>query len=190
MSLLIKNSGVWKNLVRDSVPIRDGSIKVPTQLWLKNVGVWQPIFDDPVAQPASPQIWGMAQFADTDFTGGKTDPNQAGDPYERWTGPQHFIDDELTYAHDGNGNAVITLNIPFPQYGYFAHPASMGIATFTDNANGFTGGWDGAKRPDGGFDMATGPLMVTYDDGSGPKDWYVYRTDFSGIGQYSWTVSF
>jgi hypothetical protein len=190
MSLLLKSAGIWKSLEQGSVHLRDGTIKQASQIWAKRSGTWYPIWTTQTFPSAGPQIWGIAQFSDTDFTGGKDDPNQAGDPYERWTGPQDFISSELTVSHDGNGDAVVTMDVPFPEYGYFAHPASMGVATFIDNATGFPGGWDGAGWPDGGSGTTSGPLTVTYDDGSGPKDWYVYRTDYSGIGQMSWTVQF
>ena len=139
--------------------------------------------------PGAPKVlWGVAQFADTDFTGGKTNPNQDGTPYTRWNGPQDFIDTQLTNSYSGTGDMDIDLFVPFPQYAYFAYPVSQGVADIRDKATNNPGGWDGATWADGGFDSTSGPLTVTYDDGSGPEDWFVYRTSFSGIEAMSWTI--
>jgi len=188
MSLFIKTAGVWKSLLQASVPVRDGTIKIPTQLFLKDSGAWKAIWNAASPQTALKVLWGLAQFADTDFTGGKTDPNQAGTPYTRWTGPQDFIDSQLTNSYSGTGPIDIDLFVPFPEYAYFAYPVSQGYADIRDNATNYPGGWEGATWEDGGFGGTSGPLTVTYDDGSGPEDWYVYRTSFSGIDQMSWTI--
>jgi len=146
--------------------------------------------------------YGLGQFSDTDFTGGKTNlvngvpTNQGGTPYQHWTGPQQFIDQQLTTHLTGAGPfPTVNMNVTWgtngdtPQYGYFAHPAYMGSAVFTDNSTGFPGSWDGMQWADGDVGTTTGPLTVTYDDGTGASLWKVYRTDFSGIGVISFTVT-
>lgn len=132
--------------------------------------------------------WGRAMFADSDWTGGKTNPNQAGTDYERWSGIQQFMNDEITNTATGNGPHDIILSLPFepaPLYGYFAHPAWMGTYRFTDTSTTFDGSWDGASWGDGtvgdGPGEHLGPVEVMYDDGNGAELWKVYRTDFSGL---------
>ena len=135
----------------------------------------------------------MAQFSDTDFTGGKEDPNQAGDPYTRWTGVQDFMDSVLVNEHTTQeDNITISMDLAFPDYGYVAHPLEFGLASFRDNSNNFPGGWDGIYWPDGSTTSQSGPMTVQYDngDGTGISYWCIYRTDFSGIGSMSWTVNF
>lgn len=167
----------------------------PEQGFVKRNGNWHPLWSednpDPGGNSNSPlppgvARWGIAQFSDTDFTGGKTDPNADGQPYDRWTGVQDFIDSELQTT---DPSLQVSMNIDFPRYGYFAHKASEGTAMFIDSVNGWPGGWDGATWEDGGFGSVFGPITVQYDDGTGVADWKVYRTDFSGVGNLSWTVT-
>lgn len=191
MPIFIKQDGVIHE-------VRAENVRVPqavSQAYCKVVGHWQPMWseqeepEDPTTGSSLPPgvpRWGVAQFSDTDFTGGKQDPNMDGQPYQRWTGAQDFIDTMLT---ETNEELTIELSIDFPNYGYFACKASDGLATFLDSVNGWPGGWDGAQWEDGGFGMTTGPLTVLYDDGTGEAEWYVYRTDFSGIGDMGWSVT-
>ena len=100
-----------------------------------------------------------------------------------FNGPQDFIDSALTniMPSDTSGEEF-TYTLPDDtSFAYFAYPKSLGTATFLDVAAGFSGGWDGASWPyQSGFESLTGPITVQYDDGTGVKDWYVYRTDFPG----------
>lgn len=185
MSLFINNAGTVKSIARGGVHMRHaGAIKQVEQIWIKRNGVWHPVWASTFRAR-----FGVAQFSDTDFTGGKEYPNQAGEAYTQWAGPQDFIDSALTHNYSSAQSSLqVELSMPFPQYAYFAHPQSYGIAEFIDNANGFPGGWDGITWGDGTIGEIYGPVTVVYDDGSGPENWYVYRTDFSGIGNMSWTV--
>lgn len=197
MPVLIKDNGALKDVSKENFRLRhSGSVVVPTKGLLRHNGQWVSLWienttepEDPVSNsplPAGVPRWGVAQFADTDFTGGKTDPNADGQPYQRWTGPQDFIDSMLqTY----DPSMEVSMNIPFPDYGYFAHKASDGTATFLDGTYGWPGGWDGATWEDGGFGSTQGPISVMYDDGSGPAEWLIYRTDFSGVGDMMWNVT-
>lgn len=192
MSVYTKTNGGIVEVPQGSVALKDNSsIKSASQIWVKKGGVWLPIWN--YTAHSSPTVfWGTAQFSDTDFTGGKQDPNLAGDPYENWTGVQDFIDSELTnvVSNPQDGMTFSTF-VEFPDFCYFAHPLSMGLATFFDNDSGFTGGWDGIRWPDdGGIHNETGPMRVTYDDGTGPTYWLVYRTDMAGIKDMSWSVTF
>lgn len=142
--------------------------------------------------------FGKGQFAGLDFTGGKDDGqngglNLEGQPYQQWTGPQDFFNSVLTNQMAANTNGqTFSLNLPTgADYGYFAHPSSLGTATLIDQSTMFPGGWDGATwETDGNFGETTGPIEVTIDDGTGPRLWKIYRTDFSGIGQYTWAVNY
>ena len=133
-----------------------------------------------------------------DFTGGKDDGqnggmNLEGQPYQQWTGPQHFFNSVLTNQMTSNASGLtFSLNLPTgADYGYFAHPSSLGTATHIDQSTMWPGGWDGATwETDGNFGETAGPIEVTIDDGSGPRLWKIYRTDFSGIGQYTWAVNY
>lgn len=139
--------------------------------------------------------WGIGQFSDTDFTGGKTDPNLEGTPYQRWANAQAFFTSVLTnqMASNANGTQFSTSQPDLAKYAYFAHPSSLGTATFVDQSTMFPGGWDGVKwtpEDDFGASGESGPIELTLDDGSGPRLWKIYRTDFSGIGNYTWSVSY
>lgn len=142
--------------------------------------------------------FGKGQFAGLDFTGGKDDGqnggmNLEGQPYQQWTGPQHFFNSVLTNQMASNTSGLtFSLNLPTgADYGYFAHPSSLGTATHIDQSTMWPGGWDGATwETDGNFGETAGPIEVTIDDGSGPRLWKIYRTDFSGIGQYTWAVNY
>lgn len=202
MPVITKVAGSFVAFLADDVKIKqDGAIVSPEQGFVKTDTGWHPLWaaqteepgpdpepENPSASPLPPGVprWGVAQFSDTDFTGGKSNPNMDGKPYDRWEGPQDFIDNELqTY----DPSMQVAISVPFPDYGYFAHKASDGTASFMDSVNGWPGGWDGAQWSDGGFGTTSGPITVTYDDGTGPADWVIYRTDFSGIGDLAWTVT-
>jgi hypothetical protein len=85
-----------------------------------------------------------------------------------------------------------TIELPtVADYGYFCHPSVLGVATFTDVSNGFSGGWDGATWPsDGSIGGTTGPLSVTRTIGQDTQTWYLYRTDFSGLGTRTFRVDY
>ncbi|MNV25824.1 hypothetical protein D3C71_1169320 [compost metagenome] len=89
-------------------------------------------------------------------------------------------------------NQRFTLTAPSGQYMYFCHPASLGIAKFVDVASDLEGGWDGASWPDDGdVGEVYGPIAITRLDSQGTSsNWYLYRTDFDGIGTYTYEVSF
>lgn len=88
-------------------------------------------------------------------------------------------------------NQRFTLTAPAGQYMYFCHPASLGIAKFVDTATNFEGGWDGASWPDDG-DVGDqyGPISISRTINGVQSDWYLYRTDFDGIGTFTYEVSF
>lgn len=82
---------------------------------------------------------------------------------------------------------IVTLDVKDGEYGYFAYPAALGEATFTDPDVLETGGWDGATWPDdGSMGSNTGPLLITVDG----TDWFVYRTNNHSLGVIDFTVDF
>lgn len=85
-----------------------------------------------------------------------------------------------------------TLTASSGQYMYFCYPASLGLAMFRDVASNFEGGWDGASWPDdGGVGDQYGPIAVQRQNELGVSStWYLYRTDFEGIGTLTYEVTF
>lgn len=75
-----------------------------------------------------------------------------------------------------------TLNAPVGQYMYFAAPTTYGYIKFYDTESQFTGGWDGANNNWSIF----GPRDVPIDG----VMYYVYRTDFSGLGLSIWEARY
>ena len=189
MGILIKDAGTFKgDLVKGEVSVKQsGTWKQAEQVYVKDGGTWYQMFPD-LQLPR----WGVGGFSDVDLMGGKSGLDQAGGAYETWTGPQDFIDSVLTTIFpDQSDGQIINYNVPFPDYLYFACPkGETGSMTPTDTGTGFPGGWDGIQWADGGFDVTAGPLEFTYDDGNGATTWYVYRTDFSGIGQVEFSIAF
>tara|TARA_B100000700_G_scaffold88627_1_gene99947 strand:- start:62637 stop:67133 length:4497 start_codon:yes stop_codon:yes gene_type:complete len=126
------------------------------------------VTDTPPVTQALPK-WGYAPYAGPDLTA-------AGDTV------QSFLDALPSDMPSESNGEEFTYDLPDGNtYAYFAHPKSLGLATFTDTANNFAGSWDGASWQSDLSNMDnTGPIEVTYDDGSGPAQWYVYRTDWPG----------
>ncbi len=87
---------------------------------------------------------------------------------------------------DGTQEFVFTaLDLNF---GYFTHPASLGVATLQDLASGFAGGWDGATTPVGAFPDDRGPLLIFRRINGTLESWYLYRMDFNLNGPYRFRV--
>lgn len=90
---------------------------------------------------------------------------------------------------NGNRTATFTLDSGAPGSGlkmYYAYPVSYGQATFIDTSNGFEGGWDGVRNDP--FNLP-GPIIVPVTVGGNVVDFYLYGTDFDGIGQVTWQVT-
>lgn len=87
--------------------------------------------------------------------------------------------ESLSGKSNTTANHQFTVSPTSGEYAWFAYPKALGLATFVDTSNGFSGGWDGATWPiDGTIEATTGPITVTKDG----VEWYVYRTDFQGAG--------
>lgn len=73
-------------------------------------------------------------------------------------------------------------------YLWYVSPIELGAVTFTDE-NGFIGGWDGASW---GTEIGEtyGPVVITRIESGVTRQWYVYRTDFPALGNYTFNVSF
>lgn len=166
MPLFQKRAGALVELRRGDVFLRDAvAAKRVEQIWVKDSSGWKPVF--PVLQLAR---WGYATFAGESLA-----------EYEH-QGPQAFIDGLTSLMASNDNGETLTYSLPDGNtFAYFAHPKVLGVATFTDLGNGFAGAWDGAtwKEDLSNFE-AMGPVEVTYDPGTGPEQWYVYRTDWQG----------
>ena len=100
-----------------------------------------------------------------------------------------YLDKELPTVASGQR---FTLTAGSGQYMYFCYPASLGLAEFIDTASQFVGGWDGASWPDdGSVGEQMGPIAIQRKNELGiSSTWYLYRTDFDGIGTYTYEVTF
>jgi hypothetical protein len=74
-------------------------------------------------------------------------------------------------------------------YAYFAIPVAQGQVKFTDKSNYYEGAWDGASWPnDGNIGQEIGPVTISMTVDNITQDWYVYRTDFSSLGNKTYLV--
>ncbi len=75
------------------------------------------------------------------------------------------------------------------QFGYYAHPKSWGVLRFEDlDAQGFFGGWDGARNNI--LDPSKwGPFEVQATVNGVTEAWYVYRTDRQNLGNTRWSIT-
>jgi len=95
-----------------------------------------------------------------------------------------------TFLHTGGQDFELTL--AENEYGFFAYPAALGKADFFDrNFINARGGWHGATWTpyDGATSEemnATTPIITEI----GETKWYVYRTDFPGLGETKYAVRF
>jgi hypothetical protein len=78
------------------------------------------------------------------------------------------------------------------EYLYFCIPVGVGEITFFDLSNELEGGWDGASWPDdGGIGNQFGPIVIQRTDSQGQvSDWYLYRSDFAGLGEISFRTTY
>jgi hypothetical protein len=91
----------------------------------------------------------------------------------------------------GRGSEVgaslsFSLNALPNQYQYFAYPALYGPVNFYDEDSHLTGGWDGAS--DDPY-SAMGPKVLSVTIAGITSVFYVYRTDYPGLGACRWTTS-
>lgn len=88
-----------------------------------------------------------------------------------------------------NGD-TLTLNAGPDEYMYLFSPVYNGAISFRDLSTNFVGGWDGASWGDGDVGENFGPVIVSLDFGAGAENWYVYRTDFSGVGNHTYSLTY
>lgn len=162
--LLLRNQ-TNRVVAKEDVRVRhEGAVRNISQAFVKHGATWKPVFEQ-----LSVARWGYAEYAG---------PSLSENGYE---GPQSFIEQHLTTYTDNSDGQLLTYDLPDNVYAYFAHPASLGVATFTDTANSFQGAWDGATWLDDYSNLdAMGPVEVEFDAGDGVELWYVYRTDWPG----------
>lgn len=178
MPILVKTSDGTVSLDKDSIALKhDGTVKQLSQGFVHVDGAWQALFGSTFDYPR----WGYARFAGASLS------------ENGYMGPQSFIEENLISFFDNfdSGN-LISYAIPDGEtFAYFAHPARLGNAVFTDTGNNFQGAWDGAKwREDLSNFEDKGPVEVEFDAGNGPELWYVYRTDWQGPSSANFRVDF
>lgn len=98
-----------------------------------------------------------------------------------------YLDSTMPSSASGNS---FTTESTGSNFIYFAHPASLGVATFTEPTLGLSGGMDGATWPAGSIGTEYGPLTVTRTIDGVDEDWYLYRSDFPGIGEITFRVDY
>jgi len=101
----------------------------------------------------------------------------------------------LTQASSNASVQQYEFGITSTNYGYFAIPSTVANAenaTFTQIVNGVDsdiGGWDGASWPENDIGITNGPIAVNGTNDGQPITWYVYRTDFDGLGTVTFRVN-
>jgi hypothetical protein len=95
---------------------------------------------------------------------------------------------DTIFANTANRNFQLTLGAG--EYGYFAYPADLGVAVFTDVNTGFVGSWDGATWADGSVGPAYGPMLITRNIGGQNESWFLHRTDWTNLGEIEFNVTF
>lgn len=87
---------------------------------------------------------------------------------------------------------IITLNSGAPNSGitmFYAYPVSYGLARFEDAGTpGFYGGWDGAQG-DPTDPTKWGPITVNVNEGGTMVPFYLYQTDWDGLGSVTWNIT-
>lgn len=83
---------------------------------------------------------------------------------------------------------VFTIEPRADEFAYFALPVTLGLIDFYDVSTGFRGAWDGATWPEDDIGKAEGPLVVRRTIDGVSSDWYLYRTDFSGLRKSAWSI--
>lgn len=87
-------------------------------------------------------------------------------------------------------NHSFELDVEQDAYGWYAHPAALGVARFIDSRTHIEGGFDGARWPEGHVELTSGPVMVMLHENNVETPWFLYRTDMSGVGRISFEVMF
>jgi hypothetical protein len=109
-----------------------------------------------------PIHFGVAMFANSQFTGGVLSPLTAdqismgvsttnnpitGRAYEHWTGPQDFFDTMLTNTLPNTGGDIPTVTAD-DEYLYIAYDARITSLSFIDKSNSFPVTMEGVNYPD------------------------------------------
>ncbi len=97
----------------------------------------------------------------------------------------------LTKELDFSTTQLIQIDTAMGEYAYLMYPVSMGLVQFRDTASDLIGAWDGASWPDDG-DIGTelGPIVIKRNIDGVMEDWYLYRTDFDGLGEFEFEITF
>ena len=103
------------------------------------------------------------------------------------TGADKWVVTPMTTKISGG---VVTLTIPSGDFGYFMHPIEYGVATFTDFYTKIPGGWDGAAWPLNDIGTTDGPITINVTRSGITRQYYLYRTDFDGLGVVAYQVDY
>lgn len=107
------------------------------------------------------------------------------------TGPISATTDAIFALPGSLVDGRFSINASTGRYGFFAYPLVWGLAKFKEVTTQTEGGWDGATWPaDGSIGSTAGPLTVSRTINGLTTQWYVYRTNFSGIGNTAFDVTF
>lgn len=82
-----------------------------------------------------------------------------------------------------------TIDLNSGQYGYFAYPARLGFASFTDLSKSGVR-WQGATWPKGEVGKITGPISIYVNNSGKLEPWYIYRTNLPNTGKFTFKVRF
>lgn len=85
---------------------------------------------------------------------------------------------------------IQSLQLDDLEYAYLAHPVSYGIAAFFVPGDDIQSGWDGATWPINGVGDTYGPITIDYTKFGVTKSYYLYRTDFEGLGPIQYQIFF
>lgn len=152
--------------------------------------------------------FGVAKFANANFTGGIIEPltqqqieygvtnanTPGGLQYDHWSGPQAFFDAILTGTIPATGGTIDT-SVGLDEYLYVAYPANISSLSYQDLVSNFPATLTGVNWPD---DVVGEPSPPTPDTatvnvtvGGVAGSWKVQRIDFAGpmVTKFAVTVN-
>lgn len=152
--------------------------------------------------------FGVAKFANKNFTGGIIEPltqqqieygvtnanTPGGLQYDHWAGPQAFFDAIMTQTIPATGGTIDT-SVGTDEYLYVAYPANISSLSYQDLVSNFPATLTGVNWPDDVVGEPSPPtpdtVTVTATVGGVSGSWKVQRIDFSGpmVTRFAVTVN-
>lgn len=150
--------------------------------------------------------WGVAKFANKNFTGGILEPltqqqieygvTNANTPqglqYDHWAGPQAFFDAVMTHTLPAVGGILDTM-VGTDEYAYVAYPANISSLSYLDLISNFPETLTGVQWPDDVVGEPSPPtpdtVTVTVTVGGVSGQWKVQRMDFAGPMARRWQIT-